>query len=124
MTTPRSRSLHLPLSSRGQRQVFRRRRQPPRWRQFGMGIVLITLAAVMLYGLVQLPERLDTVLLLSTAIAQLIAGVRALVLGLLQLLAVVLVVLVALLALVLLAAGGMRLVRAFLPRPRQPIRPS
>ena len=56
MTTPRRRSLHLPLSSRNQRQVFRRRRQPPRWRQFGMGIVLITLAAVMLYGLVQLPE--------------------------------------------------------------------
>jgi hypothetical protein len=89
-----------------------------------MGIVLITLAAVMLYGLVQLPERLDTVLLLSTSIAQLIAGVRALVLGLLQLLAVVLVVLVALLALVLLVAGAIRLVRALMPRPRQPIRPS
>ncbi len=124
MTTPRRRSLHLPLSSRNQRQVFRRRRQPPRWRQFGMGIVLITLAGVMLYGLVQLPERLDTVLLLSTAIAQLIAGVRALVLGLLQLLAVVLVVLVALLALVLLVAGAIRLVRALMPRRRQPIRPS
>jgi hypothetical protein len=79
MTTPRRRSLHLPLSSRGQRRVFRRRRQPPRWRQFGMGIVLITLAAV---------------------------------------------VLVALLALVLLVAGAIRLVRALMPRPRQPIRPS
>jgi len=124
MTSPRRRTLQLPLSSQGQRQVFRRRRQPPRWRQFGIGVLLLALAGVMLYGLVQLPERLDTVLLLSTAIAQLIAGVRSLALGLLQLLGVVLVVLVALLALVLLVAGVVRLVRSVLPRPRQPIRPS
>ncbi len=115
MTTPRRRSLQLPVASQRQRQVFRRRRQPPRWRQFGVGLVFMVLGAVMLLGLLQLPERLDTVLLLSTAIAQLIGGLRSLLLGLLQLLAVMLVVLVALLALLLLVGGLVRLVRSLLP---------
>ncbi|MEB3320236.1 MAG: DUF308 domain-containing protein [Cyanobium sp.] len=123
MTSTRRRSLQLPLSAQRQRSVFRRRRQPPRWRQFFLGLLFIALGALMLYGLVQLPERLDTVLLLSTALAQLISGVRFLVLGLLQLFGVVLVVLVALLALLLLVGGGVRLVRSLLPRPRHP-RPS
>ena len=115
MTTPRSRSLQLPVASKRQRQVFRRRRHPPRWRQFGVGLVFIVLGGVMLLGLLQLPERLDTVLLLSTAIAQLVGGLRSLLLGLLQLLAVLLVVLVALLALLLLVGGLVRLVRSLLP---------
>jgi len=115
MSTPRRRSLQLPVASQRQRQVFRRRRHPPRWRQFGVGLVFMVLGAVMLLGLLQLPERLDTVLLLSTAIAQLIGGLRSLLLGLLQLLAVVLVVLVALLALLLLVGGLVRLVRSLLP---------
>jgi hypothetical protein len=122
MTTTRRRSLQLPGSSQRQRHVFRRRRHPPRWRQFGMGVLFMALGALMLYGLLQLPERLDTVLLLSTAIAQLITGLRALVLGLLQLMAVVLVVLVALLALILVVGGLVRMVRTFIPRsglPRQ-----
>jgi hypothetical protein len=87
-----------------------------------VGLLFIALGAVLLYGLVQLPDRLDTVLLLSTAIAKLISGMRSLLLGLLQLLAVVLVVLVALLALMLLVGGLVRLVRTFIPRapfPRQ-----
>lgn len=116
MTSTRRRSLQLPGSSQRQRQVFRRRRHPPRWRQAGMGLLFISLGALMLYGLLQLPERLDTVLLLSTAIAQLISGLRALLLGLLQLLGVVLVVLVALLGLMLLVGGLVRLVRAVIPR--------
>ena len=116
MTATRRRSLQLPGSAQRQRHVFRRRRHPPRWRQVGVGLLLIGLGAVMLYGLLQLPERLDTVLLLSTAIAQLISGLRSLLLGLLQLLGVVLVVLVALLALMLLAGGLVRLVRAVMPR--------
>jgi hypothetical protein len=120
MTSTRRRSLQLPGANQRQRRVFRSRRQPPRWRQFGVGLVFIALGAVMLYGLLQLPERLDTVLLLSTAIAQLISGLRSLLLGLLQLLAVVLVVLVALLALMLLVGGLVRLVRTFIPRPAGP----
>ena len=120
MTTTRRRSLQLPGSSQRERHVFRRRRQPPRWRQFGVGLLFIALGAVILYGLLQLPERLDTVLLLSTAIAELISGLRSLLLGLLQLLAVVLVVLVALLALMLVIGGLVRLVRTFIPRARLP----
>ncbi len=81
-----------------------------------MGLLFISLGAVILYGLLQLPERLDTLLLLSTAIAQLISGLRSLLLGLLQLLGVVLVVLVALLALMLVVGGLVRLVRAVMPR--------
>lgn len=123
MTSPRRRSLQLPLSAQRQRHVFRRRRHPPRWRQFVVGLLFMALGAAMLFGLVQLPERLDTVLLLSNALAQLISGVRALLLGLLQLFGVVLVVLVALLALLLLVGGGVRLVRALMPRRRSP-RPS
>jgi hypothetical protein len=60
------------------------------------------------------------VLVLSTAIAQLISGLRSLLLGVLQLLAVVLVVLVALLALMLLVGGVVRVVRSLLPRSRLP----
>jgi hypothetical protein len=59
-------------------------------------------------------------MLLSTAIAQLISGLRSLLLGLLQLMAVVLVVLVALLALMLVVGGLVRLVRTFIPRSRSP----
>jgi hypothetical protein len=81
-----------------------------------MGLLFISLGAVILYGLLQLPERLDTLLLLSTAIAQLISGLRSLLLGLLQLLGVVLVVLVALLALMLVVGGLVRLVRSVMPR--------
>jgi hypothetical protein len=118
MTSHRRRSLQLPPSARRQRQVFRRR-QPPRWRQFGMGLLLMLLGGILLFGLMQLPERLDTVLLLSTSLAQLISGLRSLVLGLLQLFGVVLLVAVALLSLLLLVGGAVRLVRSLMPRPRQ-----
>jgi hypothetical protein len=120
MIPPRRGSLQLPVSSSPERQsVRRRRRRPPRWRQFGIGLVLMLIGGLMLLGLLQLPERLDAVLLVSNAIAQLIGGVRMLLLGTLQLVGVVLVVLVALLALLLLVGGAVRMVRSLLPRPRK-----
>ena len=70
----------------------------------------------MVVGLMQLPQRLDTLLLLSTALANVIRGVQLFLLGLLQVLAVVVLVAVAVGALVLVVAGCVRLVRAFLPR--------
>lgn len=75
-------------------------------------------------GLVRIPDRLDALLLVSQAIANLIAGLNRLAVGLLQLGAVLLVVLLALLALLLLAGGLVRLWRALLPaaappRPRE-----
>ncbi len=120
MTVQRRRSLQLPLSAQRQQRVSRQRRRPARWRQLLVGLLFIALGVLLLYGLLQLPERLDTVLLLSTALAQLISGVRSLLLGMLQLIAVVLVVVIALLALLLLVGGCVRFVRSLLPRPRQP----
>jgi hypothetical protein len=65
----------------------------------------------LLIALLQLPERFDTFLVLSTALANLIGGVQQALWGLL------LLVLVAIAALGLVAAGLIRLVRAFLPQP-------
>lgn len=122
MTSPRRRSLQLPHTGSADRQGSRRRRRISRWRLFWSGLLYVALGSAMLVGLMQLPERLDAFLLLSTSIAKLIGGLQGVVVGLLQLLAVALVVLVALLALVLLAGGIVRLVRCLLPRPRrQPV---
>ncbi len=99
------------------RQVFRKRRRPKpvRWRQAGAGFLLLALGAGLLVVLMQLPERLDTLLLVSTAIANVIAGLSRLLVGLLQLLGVLLVALVAIGSLLVLVAGSVRLGRACLP---------
>jgi hypothetical protein len=120
MTGSRRRSLQLPHTGSAERQGTTHRRRFSRWRLFWTGLLYVALGSAMLLGLMQLPERLDAFLLLSTSIAKLIAGLQGVVVGLLQLLAVALVVLVALLALVLLVGGIVRLVRSLLPRPRRP----
>jgi hypothetical protein len=66
----------------------------------------------MLLGLMLIPERLDALLLVSTAIANVIGGLSRLGLGLLQLGGVLLVAVLALLALALLLGGVLRLMRA------------
>ena len=88
-------------------------------------MLLIALGCGLLVGLLQLPERLDTLLLVSTAIANLISGLSRFLIGLLQLLGVLLLVLVAIGALLLLVAGLLRLVRALLfpPPPGRAMRP-
>jgi hypothetical protein len=98
----------------------RRRRQQRRWLQAGKGLLLGLLGIGILAGLVRIPDRLDTLLLVSQAIANLIAGLNRLALGLLQLGALLLVVLMALLALLLLAGGLVRLWRALLPAAARP----
>ena len=115
-------SIHLPRTSAPQqRNVFRgRRRRPPRWRQVLAGLALGALGAGLLVGLLQLPSRFDTVLLVSTAIANLIAGLGRFLLGLLQLVALGLVLAVAVAGLLLLVMAVLRIVRAFLPLPRRP----
>lgn len=72
--------------------------------------------AGILVGLMQIPERLDALLLVSNAIANVIAGLSRLGIGLLQLAGVLAVVLLALLALMLLVGGAVRLLRALSPR--------
>jgi hypothetical protein len=82
----------------------------------------------LLLALMRLPERLDTLLLVSNAIANLIGGLSKLGLGLLQLLGVLVLVGVVLLALAFLIGGLVRLARALL-RPKAtgnanpPVRP-
>jgi len=99
------------------RRVFARPRRPVRWKHALSGVLLLALGAGLLLGLMQLPERLDTLLMVSTAIANLISGLSRVLSGLLQLLGVLLLVVVAIGALLLLVAGGLRLIRACLPQP-------
>ena len=115
-------SIHLPRTSAPQqRSVFRgRRRRPPRWRQVLVGLALGGLGAGLLVGLMQLPSRFDTILLVSTAIANLIAGIGRFLLGLFQLVALGLVLAVAVVGLLLMVMAVLRIVRAFLPLPRRP----
>lgn len=116
--TPHSPLLHLPLPPAGEPSLPRRRRRRPasRWRQAGVGLLFVGVGAAILVGLMQIPERLDTLLLVSNAIANVIAGLSRLGIGLLQLAGVLAVVVLALLALVLLAGGCLRLLRAVSPR--------
>jgi hypothetical protein len=109
-----------PKGSKGERQVFRRKRPSLRWKQGAAGVLIAAAGAGLVVGLMQLPQRLDTLLLLSTALANVIRGVQLLLLGLLQVVAVVLLVAVAVGALVLVVAGLVRFVRAFLPRKKPP----
>jgi len=111
------------------RRVFRRRPPAVRWRQIASGLLLMALGAGLLVGLMQLPERLDTLLLVSTAIANLIGGLGRFLVGLLQLLGVLLLAVVAIGSLVLLLAGLVRLIRGVLRQgqgaspSRKPLRP-
>lgn len=91
-----------------------------RFSQACLGLLLGGLGVGILAGLVRIPDRLDALLLVSHAIANLIGGLSRLALGLLQLGAVLLVVFMALLALLLLAGGLVRLWRAVLPRSPHP----
>ena len=77
----------------------------------------------LLLALMRLPERLDTLLLVSNAIANLIGGLSKLGLGLLQLLGVLVLVAVVLLALAFLIGGLVRLARALL-RPKATATPT
>ncbi len=113
-----SRNLHLPnpslgTSNRASRPI--RRRRISRLRQVLMGLLLVSAGIALLLALLRLPSKLDTVLLVSTAIANLIKGLSHIGLGLLQLAGVLAVALVALLALVLLGAGLSRWMRALAP---------
>jgi hypothetical protein len=115
--------LHLPRPSGSasvggqvlRRSRGRRRRQQRRLLQVGKGLLLGSLGIAILVALVRIPERLDALLLVSHAIANLILGLHRLAAGLLQLGAVLLVVLLALLALLLVAGGLVRLWRGLMP---------
>lgn len=117
MSPKQHRPLQLPMGASKQRRVFRKQRRQVRFRLFGSGLLLLAAGAGILVGLLQLPERLDTLLLVSNAIANLLSGLSRFGVGLLQLLGVVAMVALAIGALVLLVAGVVRLVKALLPPP-------
>lgn len=93
----------------------RRRRRPSRWLQACLGGLLAGSGVLLLLALMLIPEGLDALLLVSTAIAHVIGGLSRLAMGLAQLAAVLLVVLLALLALLLMLGGLLRLLKALLP---------
>ena len=105
------------------RQGAKRKRPPARIRQFGEALLLLAGGVGLLLALMRLPERLDTLLLVSNAIANLIGGLSKLGLGLLQLLGVLVLVAVVLLALAFLIGGLVRLARALL-RPKATATPT
>jgi hypothetical protein len=86
----------------------------------GTGLLLGAGGAGLLVGLMQIPDRLDALLLVSNAIANLIDGLSHLSIGVLQLAAVLMVVALALLALLLLVGGGVRIFRALTSPPNPP----
>ena len=97
-----------------QRRVFRpRRRFPygPVLRQFTVVVLMLAGAAGLAVLLHQLPQRVDIMLLLSEAIADLIRGVQQLLEAMLGLAAIVLITAIALLAGVLLLGALWRLIR-------------
>lgn len=104
-----SRSLY-----RDRRRVFRAKRRFPT----GMVVRQLMVVLLMLVGaagigvmLWQLPERIDVVLLVSEAIADLIRGVQQLLEAMLGLAAVVLIGALVMLAVVMLLGGLWRLIR-------------
>lgn len=114
----RHRDLHLPtpgLLPDQQRPQARRRRRPSRWRQVGIGLLMGMAGSGILLALMQLPERLDALLLVSGAIANLITGLSRLGLGVLQLAAVLGVVAMVVFSLLLVVGGLVRLFRALVP---------
>ena len=105
------------------RQGSQRKRPPGRLRQLADALLLLAGGVGLLLALMRLPERLDTLLLVSNAIANLIGGLSKLGLGLLQLLGVLVLVGAVLLALAFLAGGLVRLARTLL-RPKPTATPS
>ena len=120
MSPQRRRTLQLPLPPAKPRTVFRRKRQPPRWRQLLNALLFFALGSGLLVALLQLPGRVNATLVVSEAIKDLIQGLSALLVGGLKLLALGLLLLVAVLALLLLVGGVVRLFRALWPRSRSP----
>ncbi|MFM9040690.1 MAG: hypothetical protein ACKOHJ_00285 [Vulcanococcus sp.] len=104
-----------------------KRKSKARPRQILEALLLMALGVGLLVLLLHLPDLidLDSLLLVSTALANLIGGLSRLLMGILQLLGVALLVSSALLALVLLLGGLVRLVRATVmpmsasPKPKQ-----
>jgi hypothetical protein len=116
----RVRPLHLPTPGGSPRETAgvplnraktKRRRPFAPLRQLAIGVLCMAAAGVLLKGLMELVKRLDTLLLVSQGVANLIHGLALLATGLLQMLALAAVAAMALLSLLLLMGGLTRLLR-------------
>ena len=115
-----------------QRQVFRRsrpRKVLPLWRQFVESMLMLLGGIGLLAFLNWVPQRLDGVVIVSEAIADLIRGITHLLEALLGLGSVILLAGLVMLGLILLLGGSWRMLRFFTqlwsrPKkvPRRPIR--
>ncbi|MFN9643558.1 MAG: hypothetical protein ACK6BG_00190 [Cyanobacteriota bacterium] len=104
-------SLREPAAVPGSRARPKRRRPFAPLRQLAIGVLCVAAAGVLLKGLMELVKRLDTLLLVSQGVANLIHGLALLGTGLLQMLALAAVAAMALLSLLLLTGGLTRLLR-------------
>jgi hypothetical protein len=113
----RGRPLHLPTPGLSARDLppsgprVKRRRPVSPLQQLAIGVLCVVGAGLILKGLMSLANRLNTLLLVSQAVANLIRGLSLLAVGLLQVLALLVVAALALLALLLLVGGLTRLLR-------------
>lgn len=90
----------------------RRQRPPGRLRALLVAALWLGSGTGVLFGLAQLPSRLDTVLFFSTALGNLTNGLIQLVVGLLQLTGALLLLALVSLGLILLVGGLLRMARA------------
>ena len=102
--------------------MFRKRRTRSPWRECLLALLNAAIGLGLLVALLQLPSRLDSLLLVSKVISAVLAGLGQIGLGLVQLLAgmaqllgLLVVVAVALGALLLVGNGLFRLVRLLIP---------
>lgn len=109
--------------SAGARKVFTRQRsRQSGWREFFQALLNAGLGVGILATLLQLPSRLDSILVVSKVISTLLAGLTQIALGLaglatglVRLLGILLLIAVVIAALLLMANGLFRLLRMAVP---------
>ena len=106
----------LPLTQK-ERRVFRQRKRSskrlPIWMMFLESVLLLLLGTGLLAGLSWLPTKVDAIVIVSEAIADLIRGLSQLLEALLGLSAVILIAALLVLGLLALISGLIRFVRTF-----------
>ncbi|MEN9879012.1 MAG: hypothetical protein RLZZ158_2051 [Cyanobacteriota bacterium] len=103
---------HRPAKIRSLRKAPR---PPGRLQALFLALAWVAAGAGLMFGLSQLPNRLDTVLFFSTALRNITMGLLQLGAGLLQLLGALLLIILVATSLVLLTGGLLRLLRVFSP---------
>ena len=103
---------HRPSKIRSLRKTPR---APGRLHALLLALAWVAAGAGLMFGLSQLPNRLDTVLFFSTALRNITMGLLQLGAGLLQLVGALLLIVLVATSLVLLIGGLLRLLRVFSP---------